>query len=166
MTVSTTTPPSTLIADPRRRGTRGFAAFTTFLAGAVVLGIGLVALPTASIDPTTRTLLVIPTVAFGIAHLVAVVGLARGRAWSGRLTAYLAGVGIGVAAYGVLVTLTRLDPIGATSALPAGVAKAQGLGLMIWMIGLWAVSARSAWQGTRRTVRTGWRARAGAGVAA
>jgi hypothetical protein len=165
VSTSTRTAP-TLIADPRRRGTRGFAAFTTFLAGAAVLGIGLVALPAASIDPTTRNILVIPTVAFGIAHMVAVVGLIRGRAWSGRLVAYLADIGIGVAAYGILVTLTRLDPIGATSSLPAGVAKAQGLGLMIWMIGLWAVAARFAWRGTRQTVQTGWRARAGATAAA
>ena len=163
---TTTRPAPTLIADPRRRGTRGFAAFTTFLAGAAVLGLGLVALPSASIDPSTRNLLVIPTVAFGIAHMVAVVGLIRGRAWCGRLVAYLAGIGIGVAAYGLLVTLTRLDPIGATSSLPAGVAKAQGLGLMVWMIGLWAVAARFAWQGTRRTVATGWRTRAGAAAAA
>ena len=45
-------------------------------------------------------------------------------------------------------------------------AKAQGLGLMIWMIGLWAIAARFAWQGTRRTVATGWRTRAGAAAAA
>ena len=158
-------PASTLIADPRRRGTRGFAAFTTFLAGAAVLGIGLVALPSASIEPTTRSLLVIPTVAFGVAHLVAVVGLIRGRAWSGRLTAYLAAIGIGVAAYGLLVTLTRLDPIGATSSLPAGVARAQGFGLMVWMIGLWSVAARFAWRGSRPVVQTGWRAPAGTAAA-
>jgi len=41
VTTTTRTAP-TLIADPRRRGTRGFAAFTTFLAGAAVLGLGLV----------------------------------------------------------------------------------------------------------------------------
>ena len=39
--------------------------------------------------------------------------------WSARLVGYLAAIGIGVAAYVLLVTLTGLDPFGATSSLPA-----------------------------------------------
>ena len=68
----------------------------------------------------------------------------RRRSWSVSLTGYLAAIGIGVAAYGLLVTLTGLDPFGATSALPAEQARAQGVGLLVWMIGLWVVAIRSA----------------------
>lgn len=45
------------------------------------------------------------------------------------------------------MTLTGLDPIGATSSLSATEARAEGLGLMVWMIGLWLVAARFAIRG-------------------
>ena len=86
-------------------------------------------------------------VVFGVAHVVAAYGLLRRRAWSGDLVGYLATIGIGVAAYGLLLTLTGADPFGATSALPSDRAWAEGVGLLVWMIGVWLVAARYALKG-------------------
>jgi hypothetical protein len=130
-----------------RRGTRGFAAFVTLLAGFVVLAVGVVVLPSTSIDQLALSWLVPLTVAFGIGHLVAAYGLIRGRAWSRDLVGYLAAIGIGVAAYGLLLTMTGLDPFGATSKLPPAKASAEGVGLLIWLTGLWLVGARYAFKG-------------------
>lgn len=137
----------------RRRGTRGFAAFLTALAGLVAMAAALAPAGMAGIDPTVRSWLVIVGIAFGTAHLVAVVGLVRARPWSGRLVGYLAAIGIGTVSYGLLVTLTGLDPFAATSALPAGQARAEGIGLSIWMIGLWLLAARFASRGFPTTSR-------------
>ncbi len=134
-------------ARSTRRGTRGFAAFVTAIAGLMSLAVGTVVLPATSLDRIALSWLIPLTIAFGIGHVVAVVGLVRGRRWAARLTGYLAAMGIGLAAYGVLVTLTGLDPFGATSSLPASEAQAEGLGLMVWMIGLWLVAARFALRG-------------------
>lgn len=153
MTVIGTTAASGSTTDPHRRslpryayrrGTRGFAALVIALAGFVVLGVGAVVLPTTALDRLAMSWLIPLTVVFGIAHFVAAYGLVRRRDWSARLTGYLAAIGIGVAAYGLLVTLTGLDPFGATSSLPADKARAHGLGLLLWMTGLWVVAARFA----------------------
>lgn len=142
--------------DPitRRRGTRGFAAIVTSLAGFVVLAAGLASAASGAVDPIVRSWLVILAIAFAVAHVVAVVGLVRSRPWSARLVGYLAAIGIGASSYVLLVTLTGLDPVGATSALPEDQARAEGLGLAIWMIGLWLVAFRFAGRGFpgRRTV--------------
>lgn len=134
-----------------RRGTRAFAAFVIGLAGFVVLGIGVVVLPNTPFDRLAMSWLIPLSVAFGIAHFVAAFGLIQRRSWSAALTGYLAAIGIGVAAYGLLVTMTGLDPFGATSSLPADQARAEGVGLLLWMIGLWTVGARSAFRGIGRS---------------
>ncbi len=139
--------PTPIARHAHRRGTRGFAAIVTLLAGAVVLGVGTIAAPRASLDPAFVSWLVIGAVAFGVAHLVAAYGLLRRRAWSGSLVGYLAMIGIGIAVYGLLLTVTGQDPFGATSALPSDRAWAEGVGLLIWMIGLWLVAARYALKG-------------------
>jgi hypothetical protein len=135
--------------DPitRRRGTRGFAAIVTGLAGVVAVTAALAPAGSGAVDPTLRSWIVILTIAFGIAHLVAVGGLLRARPWSARLVGYLAAIGVGAAAYVVLVTVTGLDPFGSTSALPAGQARAEGVGLAIWTAGTWLVAARFAFRG-------------------
>ncbi|HEX5148092.1 MAG TPA: hypothetical protein VFW02_03345, partial [Candidatus Limnocylindrales bacterium] len=107
-------------------------------------GVGTAVLPTTDLDRLALSWLIPLTVVFGVAHLVAAYGLVRRRDWSARLTGYLAAIGIGIAAYGLLVTLTGLDPFGATSSLPADQARAQGLGLLLWMTGLWLVATRFA----------------------
>jgi hypothetical protein len=132
-----------------RRGTRGFAAFVIGLAGFVVLGVGAVVLPSAALDSTAASWLIPLTIAFGLAHFVAVYGLVRRRDWGGRLVGYLSAIGIGIAAYGLILTLTGMDPFGATSKLPSSRAWAEGLGLLIWMIGLWLVAARYAFKAIR-----------------
>ena len=132
-----------------RRGTRGFAAFVIGLAGFVVLGVGAVVLPNAALDATAASWLIPLTVAFGLAHFVAAYGLVRRRDWGGRLVGYLSAMGIGIAAYGLILTLTGMDPFGATSKLPSSRAWAEGLGLLIWMIGLWLVAARYAFKAIR-----------------
>jgi hypothetical protein len=141
--------PAALPRYAHRRGTRGFAAFVIGLAGFVVLGIGVIVLPNTPFDRVAMSWLITLSVAFGIAHFVAAIGLIRRRAWSAGLTGYLAAIGIGVAAYGLLVTLTGLDPFAATSSLPADQARAEGVGLLFWMIGLWTVGVRSALRGIR-----------------
>ena len=141
---------STTVAIPRhahRRGTRGFAAFVTGLAGLVVLGVGAVVLPESSLDRLALSWLIPLAVAFGLAHLVAAYGLLRRRTWSRAMTGYLAAIGIGVAAYGLLLMLTGQDPFGATSRTPSDRAWAEGFGLLLWMIGLWVVAARFAFKG-------------------
>jgi uncharacterized membrane protein YagU involved in acid resistance len=146
-----------------RRGTRGFAAFVTLLAGFVVLAVGIVVLPSTSLDQLVLSWLVPLTIAFGLGHLVAAYGLIRRRAWSRDLTSYLAAIGIGVAAYGLLLALTGMDPFGATSKLPSDRAWAEGMGLLIWLIGLWLVAARYAFKGI---AQVGSQAGAPRGVAA
>jgi len=140
--VSGTTP---LPRYAHRRGTRGFAAVVTLLAGLVVLGVAVV-LPTTKLDSTVLSWAIPLTVAFGLAHVVAAYGLVRRRAWSRSLVGYLAAIGIGIAAYGLLLTLTGQDPFGATSKIPSDRAWAEGTGLLVWMIGLWVVAARYAYK--------------------
>jgi hypothetical protein len=132
-----------------RRGTRGFGAFVIGLAGFVVLGVGAVVLPSLSFDRVAMAWLIPLTISFGIGHFVAAFGLIRRRVWSANMTGYLAAIGIGVASYGLLVTLTGLDPFGATSTLPGDQARAEGVGLLFWMIGLWLVSVRFAARAVR-----------------
>ena len=143
------TAPTSLPRYAHRRGTRGFAAFVTVIAGFVVLGVGAVVLPTVKLDSIALSWLIPLTVAFGLGHFVAAYGLVRRRAWSARLVGYLAAIGIGIAAYGLILTLTGMDPFGATSKLPASRAWAEGLGLLIWMIGLWLVAPRYAFKAFR-----------------
>jgi hypothetical protein len=149
MSATTSLPPYA-----HRRGTRGFAAFVTLLLGLVVLAVGIVVLPSTSLDPLALSWLVPLTIAFGLGHVIAAYGLIRRRAWSRDLVGYLAAIGIGVAAYGLLLTLTGMDPFGATSKLPSDRAWAEGLGLLIWLIGLWLVAARYAFKGITRVTST------------
>jgi hypothetical protein len=146
---------STLPRYAHRRGTRGFAAFVVSLAGFVVLGVGAVVLPNTELDPLALSWFIPLTVAFGLAHFVAAYGLIRRRAWSADLTGYLAAIGFGVVAYGFLVIMTGLDPFGATSSLPSERASAEGVGLLVWMTGLWVVAWRFAYKAMRPAVRSG-----------
>lgn len=141
--------PATLPRHALRRGTRGFAALVTWLAGCIVSAVGLAVLPGSGLDRLALSWLVPLAVVFGAAHFVAAWGLVAGRRWSGALTGYLAAIGIGVAAYGLLATLTGLDPFAATGGVPADRARADGLGLLVWMIGMWLVAARFAWRAFR-----------------
>lgn len=124
--------------DPIRfqRGTRGFAAFVTFIAGSVVLGASVFVVPTLGLDPIAARWAVILGTAAGIAHLVAVVGLIRGRSWAAETVAYLSAAGIAVAGVGLLFSAVGVPVFGAE--------RGTSLGFFIWMIGTWLVATRFA----------------------
>lgn len=124
--------------DPIRfqRGTRGFAAFVTGLNGAVVLGATLFVVPTLGLDQVTASWAVILGLLAGIGHVVAIVGLIRGRRWGASLVAYLAAAGIAVAGFGALASATGLEVFGAD--------RASAFGFFAWMIGAWVVATRFA----------------------
>jgi hypothetical protein len=122
-----------------RRGTRGFAAVVLVLTAAIVLAIAGFVLPSSDLGRLALSWLIPLAIAFGIAHLVAVVALLRRRSWAASLTLYLAAIGIGVAAFGLLLARAGVDPFGGSA---AGVA-----GLLVWLIGSWLVAARFALRG-------------------
>lgn len=124
--------------DPIRyhRGARGFAAFLTGLNGFVLLGLALFVGPTFPLDQVAASWLVILAGAAGLAHFVAVVGLIRGRAWSGALVGYLAAAGITAAAISALLAAVGVEIFGAD--------PRTTVGFGIWMIGTWLVATRFA----------------------
>lgn len=121
--------------DPLRfqRGTRGFAAFVTALNAFVVLGVAAVAAPSADLPDPLLAWVVILGLAAGIAHLVAVVGLVRARAWARPLVAYLAAGGIGVAVFALLMTWRAGESV-------LGAGGGTAIGFYLWMVGAWAVA--------------------------
>lgn len=119
-----------------RRGTRGFAAFVTGLNGLILLGLSLFATPSLGLEQPAASWFVILVGAGGVGHLVAVVGLVRGRAWSGLLVAYLAAAGVAAAAFLALAAATGLAVLGAE--------PRTAVGFGIWMIGSWLVATRFA----------------------
>jgi hypothetical protein len=118
------------------RGSRGFAAFVTGLNGAILLGLALFVTPALGLDQPASSWFVILAGGAGIGHLVAVVGLIRGRAWSGALVGYLAAAGIAVAGFGALAAVTGLYIFGAQ--------PGTAVGFFVWMIGSWLVATRYA----------------------
>ena len=118
------------------RGSRGFAAFVTGLHASILLGLALFVTPALDLPQPAASWFVILAGASGIAHVAGVVGLIRGRAWSGALVGYLAAAGIAVAAFGALAAATGLDVFGAQ--------RATTVGFSIWMIGSWLVATRFA----------------------
>ena len=130
-----------------RRGTRGFAAFVTGLADWSSSGWARSCCPSPRwIGWRCRGSSRSPS-GSGWRHLVAAYGLVRRRAWSRDLVGYLAAIGIGLAAYRLILMLTGQDPFGATSRTPSDRAWAGAFGLLLWMIGLWVVAARYAFKG-------------------
>jgi hypothetical protein len=123
--------------DPIRfhRGTRGFAAFVTLLNGIVVLGFSLAVAPSFEMSPLAATWAVLLGTTAGIAHLVAVVGLIRGRRWAASLVGYLATAGIAVAGFGAILAATGMSIFDA---------DATSFGFFVWMIAWWLVAARFA----------------------
>lgn len=127
--------------DPIRfqRGTRGFAAFVTAINGFVLLGVGAVVAPATDLPDPAMAWVVGPAVAAGIAHLVAVVGLVRGRAWARPLVGYLAAGGIGAAAFAVLMDWRAGEAV-------LGASGTTAIGFYLWMIGAWLVATRFAFK--------------------
>ena len=118
------------------RGSRGFAAFVTGLNASILLGLALFATPALGLSQPAASWFVILAGGAGIAHVAAVVGLIRGRPWSGALVGYLAAAGIAVAGFGALAAATGLEILGAD--------RGTALGFFIWMVGSWLVATRYA----------------------
>ena len=120
------------------RGTRGFAAFLTALNGFVVLGATLFVVPTLPLQPLIVTWAVILGTTLGIAHLVAVVGLVRGRRWAASLVGYVATAGIAMSVFGTLVSATGLSIFGAD--------RGTSVGFFVWLIATYGIAARFAFK--------------------
>ena len=118
------------------RGSRGFAAFVTGLNATILLGLALFVTPSLGLTQPAASWFVIIVGAAAIGHIAAVVGLIRGRAWSGALVGYLAAAGIAVAGFGVLAAATGLEIFGAENG--------TAVGFFIWMIGSWLIATRYA----------------------
>jgi hypothetical protein len=146
--MSATTSASTAVpAHALRRGTRGFAAVVLFLSGMVVSAVTIFVLPSTALPRGVLTFLIPLAVVFSIAHFVAMYGLIRRRGWAPSLTLYLAAIGLGLAAFGCLVLLTGLDPLGRPGAEASLEGRVQILGLLVWLAGSWIVAARFAVRG-------------------
>ncbi len=124
--------------DPIRyhRGSRAFAAFLSLLNGFVLVGLAFVVAPTFALDGVTASWVVILAGSAAIGHFAAVVGLIRGRAWSGALVGYLAAAGITVAATATLLAAVGVEVFGTE--------PRTLLGFGLWMIGTWLLATRFA----------------------
>ena len=118
------------------RGSRGFAAFVIGLNASILIGLAFFATPSLHLTQPAASWFVILAGAAGIGHVAAIVGLIRGRSWSGALVGYLAAAGIAVAGFGALAAATGLDVFGAQSG--------TAVGFFLWMIGSWLVAIRFA----------------------
>ena len=147
MSPATTASTAVVPAHALRRGTRGFAAVVLFLTGLIVSAVTLFVLPSTALTTGVLTILIPLAIAFSIAHFVAVYGLIRRRTWSAPLTLYLAAIGLGLAAFGCLLLVTGLDPLGRPGAEAALESRVQVVGLLAWLTGSWVVAARFAVRG-------------------
>ena len=147
MSLATTAPTAAVPAHALRRGTRGFGAVVLFLTGLIVSAVALFVLPSAALTAGVLTILIPLAIAFSIAHFVAIYGLTRRRSWSAPLTLYLAAIGLGLAAFGFLLLVTGLDPLGRPGAEASLEGRVQIVGLLAWLAGSWIVAARFAVRG-------------------
>ncbi len=108
------------------RGSRLAASFLLFLTGTAVTAFGLGVLPPA-IGPAGAWILVPIVVAYGIAHVIALVGVARGRTWGRELAVSIAEAGGGIAIAGLFAMLLGTDPLSA------------GTGLLVWTVAMYAL---------------------------
>lgn len=136
------------------RGSRLSASFLLFLTGSAVTAFGLGGLPRA-IGPGGAWILVPIVVVSGIAHFVALAGIARGRAWGRELAVTIAEVGGGLAIAALFAMLLGADPFSATSPLPAATARDNGIGLLVWTAAMYTLLGLSA----GRIDFAGWRRR-------
>lgn len=117
------------------RGSRIAASFLLFLTGTAVGAVTLGVLPGA-IGPTGPWLVVVLALALTIAHFVALVGVARGRAWGRDLAVSIAEAGGGLAIAALIAIATGADPLG-PGAADAG--RADRAGLAAWTLALYAL---------------------------
>ena len=125
------------------RGSRLAASFLLFLTGFAVLAVGATVV-SAAVRPGSAWLLIPLVIAFGVVHLVAIVGLVRGRAWARDLAVTIAEAGGGIAIAAGIALAMGANLIGSTSTLPYDVARAEAAGLVAWFVGLSALLGISA----------------------
>ena len=125
------------------RGSRLAASFLLFLTGFAVLAVGATVVP-AAVWPGSAWVLIPLVIAFGVVHLVALVGLIRGRTWARDLAVSIAETGGGIAIAAGIALAMGANLIGSASALPADVARAEAAGLVAWFVGLYALLGISA----------------------
>lgn len=111
------------------RGSRLAASLLLVLTGAAALAGALLVLPTSA--ATGGPVLIPAAIAFGLAHLVALVGVARARDWGRELAILIAEFGGGLAIVGVVAAA-----IGAT---PAGASQAESVGFLAWTTAMYVL---------------------------
>ncbi len=158
-------PPAGIVGRPRTpwaqrhltfRGTRVFTALMLGWAGLVLFAFGAFAVPAANdlgraeTDGGLMSLLgsIAPLLwGLGVVHVVAAVGVARDRlTWGFGLAIWMLAIGTLVVAAGLVFALAGRDPFALAD--PASPSAANGTGLLIWMLGLYALAG---W-GVRRIV--------------
>ena len=136
------------------RGSRLAASFLLVLTGSAATAIGFGVAPAAVGGAWPLALLAI---VFGIAHFVALFGLARGREWGRQLAVTIAEIGGGISFAGLFAIALGANPF-AGSALPGEQALANGTGLVAWSLAMYVLLGISAgrvrFQGWQR--RSAW----------
>lgn len=137
------------------RGSRLAASFLLFLTGSAATAVGFSVVPTL-VGPGSWPISAL-AVAFGIAHFVALFGIARGRDWGRALAIFIAEAGGGIS-FAVLVAMGLGANPFAGSTLPAQQAHANGIGLVAWTLAMYLLLGISAgrirFEGWRR--RSAW----------
>jgi hypothetical protein len=123
------------------RGSRLAASFLLFLTGAAATAVGFGVLPTL-VGPGAWPLAAL-AVAFGIAHFVALFGLARGRESGRTLAVTIAEIGGGLSFAAFFAIALGANPF-AGSPLPAEQALANGTGLVAWSLAMYLLLGISA----------------------
>ena len=115
------------------RGSRLAASFLLFLTGSAATAIGFGVAPAAVGGAWPLALLAI---VFGIAHFVALFGLARGREWGRQLAVTIAEIGGGVSFAALIAIAMGANPLGASTG--------NGAGLVAWSLAMYLLLGISA----------------------
>jgi hypothetical protein len=115
------------------RGSRLAASFLLVLTGSAATAIGVGAMP-AMVGPNAWPLVFL-AIAFGIAHFVALFGIARAREWGRTLAVTIAEIGGGISFATLFAIALGANPFAAS---PLGdEALANGTGLVAWSLGMY-----------------------------
>jgi hypothetical protein len=133
------------------RGSRLAASFLLFLTGTAATAIGFGVAPSAVGSAWPLAWL---AVAFGIAHFVTLVGIARARGWGRALAVTIAEVGGGISFAALVAIALGANPF-AGGSLPPQQAVANGTGLVAWSLAMYLLLGISA----GRVRFAGWRRR-------
>jgi hypothetical protein len=120
------------------RGSRLAASFLLFLTGSAATAIGFGVAPSAVGGAWPLAAL---AVVFGIAHFVALFGIARAREWGRTLAVTIAEIGGGVSFAALVAIALGANPF-AGSSIPG--ALANGTGLVAWTLAMYLLLGISA----------------------